>query len=427
MASQEHNLVAVGATGRHQFVFLVDTYGNDATRHDIAEVLERRLFDGAAAGGKEDKLALLLQVAHGQQRPHVFAWLQGHQAGDGFAFARRADLGNLIHLERVHPPGVGEDQHVVVGGGDEQALDEILLARAHAFASGASTPLLAIRRDWRPLKVAGVADRDRNLFIRDQVFEAQFDGFVLNDRSPDVAVFLLDLFQFLDDDVAQLLLRRENGFVLSDAIANFGQLLEDFVDREARQTVQLQFQNGVGLGGIEGPSDGRWNHALQRGRLTCARRYIAFGHINGLAGEVLHQVDAGVGAIFAATDDADDIVHAIERCLVTLEDVFAVARLLQQEGRAPAHHVDAVIDEVPDGLHQAHFFRLAVDHGQEDHAEALLHRGVLEELVEHDLRFASTLEVDDDTHAIAVAVVVDVSDFVNDLVIHQFRNALDEA
>ena len=106
--------------------------------------------------------------------------------------------------------------------------------------------------------------------------------------------------------------------------------------------------------------------------------------------------------------------------------MLAVTRLLQQERGAAADHIDAVIDEVAHGLHQAHFFRLAIDHGQEDHAEALLHRGVLEELVEHDLRLASALELDDDAHAVAVALVADVADLVDDLVVHQLGHALDE-
>ena len=113
--------------------------------------------------------------------------------------------------------------------------------------------------------------------------------------------------------------------------------------------------------------------------------------------------------------------------LVALEDVLALASLQQQVGGAAAHHVDAVIDEVLDGLDQAHFLGLVVDHGQEDHAEALLHRGVLEELVEHDLRFGAALEFDDDAHAIAVALVANVADLVDDFVVHQLGDALDQA
>ena len=51
---------------------------------------------------------------------------------------------------------------------------------------------------------------------------------------------------------------------------------------------------------------------------------------------------------------------------------------------------------------------------QQDHAEAFLHRGVLEELVEHDLRFGAALEFDHDAHAVAIAFIANVGDVVDD-------------
>ena len=82
----------------------------------------------------------------------------------------------------------------------------------------------------------------------------------------------------------------------------------------------------------------------------------------------IDQIFAGVGAVGAAANDGDHVVQVIERGQVAFENVLAVFRLLQQVGGAAAHHVDAVIDEVFDGLDQAHFAGLAVDHRQQDHA-----------------------------------------------------------
>ena len=66
------------------------------------------------------------------------------------------------------------------------------------------------------------------------------------------------------------------------------------------------------------------------------------------------------------------------------------------------------------------------DHRQQDHAEAFLHLGVLEELVQHELGLAVALQLDYDAHAVAIAFVADVGDVVDDLVIHQLRDALDQ-
>ncbi len=51
---------------------------------------------------------------------------------------------------------------------------------------------------------------------------------------------------------------------------------------------------------------------------------------------------------------------------------------------------------------------------------------MLVKLVEHDLGLGAALELDDDAHAVAVALVAHVADFVNSLLIHQVGDALDE-
>ena len=65
-------------------------------------------------------------------------------------------------------------------------------------------------------------------------------------------------------------------------------------------------------------------------------------------------------------------------------------------------------------------------HGQEDHAEGLLHAGVLVELVEDDFVLGAALELDDDAHAVAVGLVADVGDVVDDLFVDELGDALDE-
>ncbi len=101
-------------------------------------------------------------------------------------------------------------------------------------------------------------------------------------------------------------------------------------------------------------------------------------------------------------------------------------RFLQQEGGAAADDFDAVIDEVLDGLDQAHFTGLSVDHREQDHGKTFLHGGVLEELVENDLGLGAAFEFDDDAHAVAIAFVAHVGDVFDFFVVDQLRDALDE-
>ena len=104
------------------------------------------------------------------------------------ALARRAHVGNFVDLEPVDAAGVGEEQDVGVGGGEEELLDEILVARLHADAAGAAAALHAVDRDGRALQVAGVADGDGDLLVGDQVFEHDLGGFVVDLGAAFVAV-----------------------------------------------------------------------------------------------------------------------------------------------------------------------------------------------------------------------------------------------
>ena len=99
---------------------------------------------------------------------------------------------------------------------------------------------------------------------------------------------------------------------------------------------------------------------------------------------------------------------------------------LQQERGAAADNIDAVIDEVLNRLDQPHFLGLVVHHRQQDHAEVFLHLRVLEKLVEHDLRFGAALQFDHDAHAVAIALVANVGDVFDGLVVDQLGHALDQ-
>src|SRR6185312_16548421 len=99
----------------------------------------------------------------------------------------------------------------------------------------------------------------------------------------------------------------------------------------------------------------------------------------------------------------------------------------QQEGGTPSHNIHAVINKMLDRLDQAHFFRLVVHHSQKNHAEALLHGGVLVQLVQHQLRLASAFEFNHDAHSVTVALIANVGDVVDNFVVDQLRNALNEA
>ena len=146
----------------------------------MREIFQLGLLYQSVAGGEENILAGFFEIADRDHGAHGFSRLQSHQIADVLPFAGGADVGDLIHLKPVDAAGVGEDENEGMRGGDEQVLDEILVARLHTGAPLPTAALHAVGRDRRALHVAAVAHRDRNLLVGNQVFEMNFRRFVFD-------------------------------------------------------------------------------------------------------------------------------------------------------------------------------------------------------------------------------------------------------
>ncbi len=315
-----------------------------------------------------------------------------------------------------------------MGGVDDELGDEVLFAGLHAESSGSTAALLAVGGDGGSLEVAGVGDGDGDLLVGDEVFELDLGGLVDDLGLALVAVLVADLFELLDDDAAELLLGGEDGLELFDGVADGLELVEELVDGELGEAVELQLEDGVDLAEAEDEGAG-----LREGHVDGVLGGVEFdsgelgaAQVDALVGEVAEEIFAGFGARARLTDDLDDVVEMVERDLVAEQKVLAVAGLAEEEGGAAAHDFDAVIEEGADGVVEREDLGLAVVDGEEDHREALLHGGVLEELVEDDLLLGAALELDDDAHAGAVGFVTHVGDVVDDLLVGELGDALDE-
>ena len=102
--------------------------------------------------------------------------------------------------------------------------------------------------------------------------------------------------------------------------------------------------------------------------------------------------------------------------------MFALFGFAQLVLRTPAHHVDTVLHEQAQQVQDAQLTRLPGHDRQHDHAERFFHLGQLEQLVEDDLRLFVALHLDDDAHALAVALVANISDAFDLLFVDELRN-----
>ena len=123
-------------------------------------------------------------------------------------------------------------------------------------------------------------------------------------------------------------------------------------------------------------------------------------------------------------DELDDLVDVVERDLQAEQDVLARLGLLQLEAGAPGDHVAPVLDEVLQHLLERRGLRgWPSTMASSDDAEDVCSVGVLVELVQDDLRHRVLLQLDDDAHALAVALVAHVGDALDALLAHQLGDA----
>ncbi len=126
--------------------------------------------------------------------------------------------------------------------------------------------------------------------------------------------------------------------------------------------------------------------------------------------EALHQTGARRVGVLGRADQRDHRVEVVERDQVALEDVRTLLGLPELELRAADDDRALELEVVAQELEQRQRLRHAVDERDRVVAERRLERGVLEELVEDDLRDRLALQLDDDAHARLVGRVAEPRD-----------------
>jgi hypothetical protein len=105
--------------------------------------------------------------------------------------------------------------------------------------------------------------------------------------------------------------------------------------------------------------------------------------------------------------------------------VGAVLGLLEAELGAAGDDIAAVLDVALDELLDVHLLRPLLVEGQQGDAEGGFERGLLEELVDDDLRLLAALQLDDDAR-VFVGLVAEVADAVDFLFADELGDARDE-
>ena len=296
---------------------------------------------------------------------------------------------------REDAAAVREEQGPVVGVGDEQVLDRVLLAGDVADDPLAAAVLAAVGRDGLALDVAAAADRDDDVLVGDQVLVGHLPVGVVDDPGPSLAgVLPLELAELLLDDPEDPARVGQDVLELGDELDDREVLVLDLLALERRQPGQAHVEDRLGL---------------QLGQL-----------------EPAHEVVAGGLDVGRLADRLDDPIEVVEGDLEALEDVRPGAGLAQVElGPAP-DDLAPVVDVVLEDALERQGLGLAVDEREHVEVERRRHRRVLEQVVEHLVRVDVLLELDVDPHPVAIRFVAQVGDALDPLAVDELGDLLHE-
>ena len=201
------------------------------------------LLDQTVTSGEEQVAVLIIDTVHGQHGPDALILFNTYEVDDGFPACGTHAFWNLVHLEPVHAPFVGEEQNVVMRARCEQLADVILFLGLHTLHTQATALLRAELLERGTLDVAGVRDADRGNRTLNQVFVVDVTAGLLDLSAALVAILIAHLDQFLTNHSHQLLTIGEQVLKIGDPCHHFVVLRAQIVHGQPDQLVKTHFQN----------------------------------------------------------------------------------------------------------------------------------------------------------------------------------------
>ena len=300
-----------------------------------------------------------------------------------------------------------------MGGAEDQALDDIPVASGHANAASTTPRLLAVGIQGGALEVTVLGHRHHHALVRYQVLDRDLAHFLTDLGAARAPELLLQIPQLVNDELVEDRFRAKDLFVPGDLLLQFVELVENLLALHARQALELQFDDGLRLARREV----EWAKRC-RGVFTQESTVVDF--------DFARQSQLGILGRRRCPDQGDDLVDAQQRLGESEQKVLSLASLAQQEVRAPPDYVLAMGNEGLEVFDQADFLGPAIDDGEHPHARAVLQIGVLVEVVQHNVRVVTALYFKNDAHAGAVALVADIADALDLLLVDQVRSLLDQ-
>ena len=362
-------------------VALIEADGDETVLVDILVFRKLRLLHVAFLRDHEEVLRPFLHIVEVEKLGDSFITGQIRNEID----ERTAACGSRGFREfhgRLHVDLalVCEEEDAVVRGGIQDLPDIVFVLHLHAGDTAAALLLDTNIRRVHALDVVLLRQSDGHRFIRDEVGQGEV---LLRGRDLGAA-FIAEVFLFIlelvFDDAHDLFSGGEEVFEVSDGFLHVLIVLFELVSFEACQLAQTHVEDGDGL----------------LFRKSEFRHERLFRHI--------------IGAGF--TDGLDDFIDVVERDEETLQDVRFGSGLVEFILASSGDDFFLMLQVIVEDLLQVQDARMSVNQCQHDGTEIHLHLGMLEEIIQHDVRADVGTQLDSDAHAAAIGFIAKGSDAV---------------
>ena len=416
-------MMPAGHRDSHQTIAVEQIDGDEPGRAGAGEIGARGLLDDAERRRHQHE-AVGVEVAPREDGTDTLARLERQDVDHRLAAGGTRGARQLVDPDPVDLAAVREEQHRVVGVRDEEPLDEVLFLRGRRGLAATPAALRRVAVERLPLHVAVVRHRHHHVLRLDEVQDVHALAVHLDLGAPGVGELRLHLQKLLAHHLAQPIRIDEDLQQPADTFQQRVELLDDLLLLQAGQAVQAEIEDRLGLHLAQPvsvfvqPESGGEVVGL-RGVRAGPREQVPHGPGRP---DAPRQALPGLGRVGRCPDERDDRFDVRERDRETFQNVSPHPRLAELEDGAPRHHLAPVAYERLDHLADVEQPGLTVDQGDQVDAEHRLQRGVLIQVVQHDLGVLAAAQLDDDAHAVLVGLVTQRGDAFDFLVFDQLGN-----
>ena len=198
---------------------------------------------------RHEHVAALPEVPHREQRADALAFRERQEIDDRGAARRRARPRDLVDLEPVGETSVREAEQRVVGVGDEQAIDEILLLGPGRDPPAPPAPLRPVLAERTSLDVAGVGQGHGHVLRGDEILPVEASERGFDDRPARIGREpVADVHELAPDHREQPIGILQDLDETCDAPDEVLVFVDDLSLLEPGQAVEPHVENRLGLG-----------------------------------------------------------------------------------------------------------------------------------------------------------------------------------